>query len=152
MFQCIWGFLMAHSSLPCELKVMISYNCVDYIVFWIKNDGITYWASLLRCRPYRLWRLPSLFYLFVIIYELWLKWKNKQKWGSMSAGERRDRMSCGMWCFLACGSEWSYGIRSYLPGFSGASVTFSWTSLGMTKIKPNRPVNVRLLSTQKSQL
>lgn len=41
-------------------------------------------------------------------------------------------------------------VCSYLPGFSGASVTFSWTSLGITKIKPNQPVNVRLLSTQKN--
>lgn len=73
----------------------------------------------------------------------------KQKTGSMSAGGRGggDRMSCGMWCFGLVGQS-EVMLYSNLPGFSGASVTFSWTSLGITKIEPNRPVNVRLLITQ----
>lgn len=73
--------------------------------------------------------------------------RTKQNWGSMSAGEQRDRMSCGMWCFWLVGQS-EVMVCSHLPGFSGASVTFSWTSLGITKIKPNRPVNARLLSAQ----
>lgn len=53
--------------------------------------------------------------------------------------------ACGMWCFWLVGQS-EVMVFSYLPGFSGASVTFSCTSLGITKIKPNQPVNVRLLS------
>lgn len=81
-------------------------------------------------------------------YKLWLEMKKEKttNGGSMSAGEQRDRMSCGMWCLWLVGQS-EIMIYSHLPGFSGASVTFSWTSLGITKIKPNRPVNVRLLST-----
>lgn len=69
------------------------------------------------------------------------KWNKNKNWGSMTARERRDRMSCGMWCFWFVGQS-EVMVCSYLPGFSGASVTFSWTSLGITKIKPNQPVNV----------
>lgn len=79
-------------------------------------------------------------------YRLLLEMKEQNK-TCMSAGERRDRMSCGMWCLWLVGQS-EVMVCSHLPGFSGASVTFSWTSLGITKIKPNRPVNVRLLSAQ----
>lgn len=51
---------------------------------------------------------------------------------------------------LAGGSEIRY-LHSYSPGFSDASATFSWTSLGMTMIdrtKPKQPVNAGLLGVQ----
>lgn len=68
--------------------------------------------------------------------------KNKLRQHVSLGAEGQDELWDVM--FLACGSEWNM-VFSHLPGFSGGSATFSWTSLGITEIKPNQPVNVRLL-------